>query len=93
MNKHLALLICILIVILQPYMAKAVVTVVNAVENSQVKYDISDEAQYAEYEKELEKASETPEIKEEDIEKKSRRINAGKIARCKRDLQSAAKTT
>lgn len=72
MNKHLALLIWILIVILQPYMAKAVVTVVNAVENSQVKYDISDEAQYAEYEKELKKASETPEIKEEDIEKKQK---------------------
>ena len=44
MNKHFALMIWILIVILQPYMAKAVVTVVNAVENSQVKYDISDEA-------------------------------------------------
>ena len=83
MNKHLALLIWILIVILQPYMAKAVVTVVNAVENSQVKYDISDEAQYAEYEKELEKASETPEIKEEDIEKKAEELTQERLLAAK----------
>lgn len=74
MNKHLALLVWILILIFQPFVAKAYIAIEYAYERSHNTYDITDEAQYAEYEKELEKASETPEIKEEDIEKRAEEL-------------------